>query len=72
MRADRQRHSVSDALKRRELLEDFMYWFYESFILPLLKVCPNGCPDSRIDAGLGDFLCNGLGGVQEPDLILSP
>lgn len=33
------RVSVSDSLKRRELLEDFVYWFFESFILTLLKVC---------------------------------
>ncbi len=48
VRADGQRRSVSDGLKRRELLEEFMYWFYESFAIPLLKVWPNGCPDSRV------------------------
>jgi telomerase reverse transcriptase len=30
---------VSDALKRRELLEDFLFWYFDSFLLPLLKVC---------------------------------
>lgn len=33
------RVSVSDALKRRELLEDFLFWYFDSFLLPLLKVC---------------------------------
>ncbi len=32
------RISVSDAAKRRELLEDFLYWYFDSFVLPLLKV----------------------------------
>ena len=32
------RVSVSDALKRRELLEEFIYWYFDSFVLPLLKV----------------------------------
>ncbi|CAA7267063.1 unnamed protein product [Cyclocybe aegerita] len=31
------RVSVSDALKRRELLEDFLFWYFDSFVLPLLK-----------------------------------
>ncbi|PFH53166.1 hypothetical protein AMATHDRAFT_39050 [Amanita thiersii Skay4041] len=28
---------VSDAIKRRELLEDFLFWFFDGFVLPLLK-----------------------------------
>lgn len=28
---------VSDALKRRELLEDFSFWYFDSFVLPLLR-----------------------------------
>ena len=32
------RVSVSDSLKRRELLEDFLFWYFDSFVLPLLKV----------------------------------
>jgi hypothetical protein len=31
------RVSVSDALKRRELLEDFVFWYFDSFVLPLLR-----------------------------------
>jgi telomerase reverse transcriptase len=31
------RVSVSDALKRRELLEDFVFWYFDSFVVPLLK-----------------------------------
>jgi telomerase reverse transcriptase len=33
------RVSVTDALKRRELLEEFIFWYFTSFLLPLLKVC---------------------------------
>lgn len=29
---------VTDALKRRELLEEFIFWYFDSFLLPLLKV----------------------------------
>jgi len=32
------RVSVSDALKRAELLEEFLFWYFDSFVLPLLKV----------------------------------
>lgn len=32
------RVSVTDALKRRELLEEFMFWYFDSFVLPLIKV----------------------------------
>ncbi|OBZ72156.1 Telomerase reverse transcriptase [Grifola frondosa] len=31
------RVSVSDSLKRRELLEEFLFWYFDSFLLPLLK-----------------------------------
>lgn len=34
------RVAVSDALKRRELLEDFMHWYFDSFVLTLIKVSP--------------------------------
>jgi hypothetical protein len=37
--AGQTRVSVSDALKRRELLEDFLFWYFDAFLLPLLKVC---------------------------------
>lgn len=29
---------MSDSLKRRELLEDFLFWYFDSFVLSLLKV----------------------------------
>lgn len=32
------RVSVTDSLKRRELLEEFLFWFFDSFLLPLLRV----------------------------------
>lgn len=34
------RVSVSDALKRRELLEEFIFWYFDSFVSHLLKVSP--------------------------------
>jgi len=34
------RVSVSDALKRRELLEDFLFWYFGSLVLPLLRASP--------------------------------
>ena len=36
----RQQHRVcvSDAVKRKELLEEFLFWFFDSFLLPLIKV----------------------------------
>ena len=32
------RVSVTDSLKRRELLEEFLFWYFDSFLIPLLKV----------------------------------
>ncbi len=32
------RVSETDALRRRELLEEFMFWYFDSFLIPLLKV----------------------------------
>ena len=32
------RVSVTDSLKRRELLEEFFLWYFDSFLIPLLKV----------------------------------
>ncbi|KAF5391483.1 hypothetical protein D9757_002434 [Collybiopsis confluens] len=31
------RVSVSDSLKRRELLEDFIFWFFDSFVISLIR-----------------------------------
>ncbi|KAF5327773.1 hypothetical protein D9619_004557 [Psilocybe cf. subviscida] len=31
------RVSVTDSLKRRELLEDFLLWYFDSFLVPLLR-----------------------------------
>lgn len=30
--------SQAESLKRRELLEEFLFWYFDSFVLPLLKV----------------------------------
>lgn len=32
------RVSVSDTLKRLELLQDFIYWYFASFLIPLIRV----------------------------------
>ena len=32
------RVALTDALKRRELLEDFLFWYFDSFLIPLLRV----------------------------------
>jgi len=29
---------VTDSLKRRELLEEFMFWYFDAFVIPLIKV----------------------------------
>lgn len=40
----RLRVSVTDSLKRRELLEDFLLWYFDSFLIPILRVSiRNGC-----------------------------
>lgn len=35
---EQKRVSLSDASKRRELLEDFLFWFFDSFLISLLRV----------------------------------
>ncbi|KAG8870325.1 hypothetical protein FRB97_009861 [Tulasnella sp. 331] len=37
VRAQGQRSTASDDMKRRELLHEFIYWFFDSFLVPLLK-----------------------------------
>lgn len=37
-KASAQRANHAEACKRRELLEEFVYWFFDSFIMQLLKV----------------------------------
>lgn len=31
-------HNLVESLKRRELLEEFIFWYFDQFVLPLLKV----------------------------------
>ena len=33
-----ERVSAADALKRTEILHEFIYWLFDSFLIPLLKV----------------------------------
>lgn len=30
--------SVDEALKRKDLVQELVYWFFDSFLVPLLKV----------------------------------
>lgn len=39
---------VSDAKKRRELLEDFLFWYFDGFVSPLLKVGGPGLKLSKL------------------------
>ena len=32
--------NVTDSLKRREIFEEFVFWYFNSFLLPLLSVGP--------------------------------
>ena len=32
------RVSVSDSLKRLELLQEFLFWYFDSFLIPLIRV----------------------------------
>lgn len=34
------RVSVGDALKRKEILSEFIFWLFDGFIVPLIKVRP--------------------------------
>jgi hypothetical protein len=36
--SEQRRVPVTDSLKRREMLEEFLFWYFDSFVLPLLKV----------------------------------
>ena len=31
-------HNAVESLKRRELLEEFIFWYFDQFLIPLLKV----------------------------------
>lgn len=67
------RVSVSDALKRRELLEDFLFWYLDSFVLPLLRVRLHILlkAQSVIDFSFLDyFLCHGFISVSESSALL--
>jgi telomerase reverse transcriptase len=39
---------VSDSLKRRELLEEFIVWYFGSFVAPLLRARLHVPPGLRI------------------------
>ena len=41
-----QRVCYSDSIKRRELVEEFLYWYFNSFLIPLLKVCDDNSSTS--------------------------
>jgi len=35
--------SVNEALKRRDLIHELLYWFFDGFLVPLLKVSIGAC-----------------------------
>lgn len=64
--------SVTDALKRTELLEDFVFWYFDSFVSSLLKV--RGTYDSIMttkDQEADKFLHHGIFGLQKQGALLS-
>lgn len=65
------RVSVSDALKRRELLEDFLYWYFGSFVLSILKVgFQHMKPIKALRSIFIDIILrDGLIGFQIPHLV---
>lgn len=67
------RVSVSDALKRRELLEDFMFWFFDSFVISLLRVCLVTFLDHRfiVMVTLDHFLHYRYLGLSQSGALLS-
>lgn len=42
----RPRVSVTDSLKRLELLQEFVFWFFDGFLVPLLKVRASDLPET--------------------------
>ena len=45
----KRRMNVTDFLKRREIFEDFVFWYFNSFLLPLLSVSSLFSTASTID-----------------------
>jgi telomerase reverse transcriptase len=43
-----QRACYSDSIKRRELVEEFLYWYFNSFLIPLLKVGDDNSSTSAV------------------------
>lgn len=58
------RVSVSDSLKRAELLQEFIFWYFDGFLLPLLKV------RSRFLFDLTECIANGK--HRQISILLSP
>lgn len=58
---------ASDSLKRRELLEEFIIWYFGSFVAPLLRASLN-TPFVLLFLELTPtdyFLCHRILGIQE-------
>jgi len=68
------RVSVTDALKRRELLEEFMFWYFDSFVLPLIKVlCLLLDCEMVTDFFFADnFLCHKFVSIPESSVVFPP
>lgn len=41
------RVTLTDALKRRELLQEFLFWYFDSFLIPLLRVSEGVASEER-------------------------
>lgn len=46
-KALRQRANAAESCKRRELLEEFVYWYFDSFVISLLRVRSLCAPAER-------------------------
>lgn len=76
-RANQYGKGIYGAQKRRQLLEDFLFWLFDSYILSLIKVCT---PTVQLRPGriisahsyrLDDLLRDRVVRVQEPRPVFS-
>jgi hypothetical protein len=62
----------SDALKCLELIEDFMYWYFDSFLIPLLKVRSAFCLMFSFTIFPDNILLYGIRYISKQSSFLSP
>jgi telomerase reverse transcriptase len=68
--ARNQRATASDSLKQRQLLEQFIYWYFDGFVIPLIRVRPILFQHTVGMKVLGQFLCYGIGCISKPGSLL--